>query len=180
MKYFFLTVLALLTFGFFGAVQASPKHDVKARAAMDVFGKQIAKEYQLELLNTGLGSLADSSKGLWALNLVSHENQTLEQGRELATAIAKKLVQKVYTDPLFADYCRIEARPGGSSAVKQEYVAFRLAYWDKNVNRPLHPYLAQIRLVDGSLYFHYADPKTQALQEPIVEALNLPADNRST
>lgn len=159
-----LTVAGLLM----GAKHIGPSYDTKPRYALDAFAKKLAKQHHLEFLNSGLGGLAGAKQGIWALSLVSREQMTLDEGRKLATAITRQLLHKVFTDPLFARYCQKSCR-AGSEELKPEHVAFRLAFWDENTDRPLYPYLAQVRLAEGKLYFHYADPKTQALQEPIVE-----------
>jgi len=158
-----------------GATHYGPAYDTRPRYALDAFAKELAREYQLEFLNSGLGALADAEQGIWALSLVSRQEITLEQGRQLATAIAHKLLDKVFTDPLFAQYCQKRNR-FHKDELKREYVAFRLAFWDKKTNRPHYPFLAQIRLADGNLYYHYADPETQALQAPIVEILDSCSD----
>lgn len=64
-----------------------------------------------------------------------------------------------------------EKYPRESAIVKNEMMSFRLAFWDENMERSFYPYLAQIQLVDHKLYYYYADPKTQALLDPIVEPL---------
>jgi hypothetical protein len=153
-----------------GATHGGPKWDRRPRYALDAFAKVLAKEHQLEFLNSGVGLIADADRAIWAISLVSRRQMTLEQGRQFATAIAHKLYRKVLNDPLFGQYCQEMSSFYSSSEVKKEYVAFRLAFWDKNTNRPLYPFLAQIRLADGNLFYHYADPETQALQPPIVEA----------
>lgn len=158
-------IAVLLTACFLmGATHIGPAYDTRPRYAVDIFGKALAKEYQLEFLNGGLGDLADSKQGIWALNLVSRQEMTIEQGRQLAISIACKFLDKVYKDPLFASSCQKKG-----TSLKKEHVAFRLAFWDKNTDRPSYPFLAQIRLADGKLYYHYADPETLVLQEPIVE-----------
>lgn len=153
-----------------GATHIGPKYDTRPRYALDAFAKELARQYKLEFLNSGLGSLADAKQGIWGLSLVSRQQMTLEEGRAFANEIADKLIAQVFKDPLFAKYCQKSA-PYHGPELKKEHVAFRLAFWDKNTDRPLFPYLAQIRLADGKLYYHYANPETQALQEAIEEDL---------
>lgn len=171
MKLINAVILPCLACCLMGATHIGPKYDTRPRYALDAFGERLAKAYQLEFLNSGLGLLADAKEGIWALNLVSREQMTIEEGRQLAKAISQKLLCKVFQDPLFAQYCL--KSDGKDTTLRKEHVAFRLAFWDKDTNRPLYPYLAQIRLADGNLYYHYADPETQALQEPLVEALDI-------
>ena len=59
--------------------------------------------------------------------------------------------------------------------VNMNQIGFKIAYWDKNVERPQAPHLAEIRFIGRILYYYEADPKTQALrlvlQEPYDEAM---------
>ncbi len=151
-----------------GATHVGPAYATRPYYVVDNFGKALAREHRLEFLNGGLGSLAEARQGIWALNLVSRQQMTLEEGRQLARDISCKFLDKVCKDPVFASYCRKTGSP-----LKKECVAFRLAFWDKNTDRPSYPFLAQIRLADGKLYYHYADPDTLILQEPIVEDLDV-------
>lgn len=166
-------ILPVIGLCLMGATHIGPAFDTKPRNALDTFATKLAKEYQLEFLNSGSGPLADSKQGIWALNLVSRQPVTLEQGRLLATAIAHKLLDKVFKDPLFAQYCQKVQTSFRGPELKKEYVAFRLAFWDENTNRPQSPFLAQIRFADGNLYYYFADPVTQALNPPIIEVLDL-------
>lgn len=163
--------LPLTSFFLLGATHLGPTYSTRPLYALDAFGKGLAKEYRLQFLNSGTGRLADAEKGIWAISLVSRQQMTLEEGRQLATAIAHTLLDKVFKDPSFARYCQETSTRHRGPELKKEYIGFRLAFWDENTNRSSYPFLAQIRLADGKLYFHYADPETQALQDPIVEAL---------
>lgn len=141
--------------------------------SLDAFMKGFAKKHQLELINkTGCGAGLHS---IWGVSVASEQNMTLDEGRKLASELAYNLLYKMYHEPSFTKYCT-EWHKKCPNPINDN-MTFRIAYWDKNVNRPLYPYLAQIRMEEGKLFFHYADPKTQALQEPIVEtleSLNLP------
>lgn len=134
---------------------------------MDKLGEEIACEHQLKLLHVGLGEMADAKKADWGFHFVSNQKMTIEEVRPLLAAISCQLLNCIYTDSHFSSYYQIRHRE-----LNEELIAFRLAFWDEHVNRPLFPYLAQVRLADGNVYYHYADPKTQILQEPIVESLS--------
>lgn len=49
--------------------------------------------------------------------------------------------------------------------------AIKIAYWDEEMNRPLLPYIADVRLQEGNITYYTADPITQALQVHLVESL---------
>lgn len=146
-----------------------PAYDRRLREALDIFANELAKKHKLHFLNSGV-DFSGSSKSIWAINLVSHQTLTIEEARKLAAELSYQLLYKTYHDPLFTNYFKMDRNPNVSE-MKNEYVGFRLTFWDQNTNRPLDPFVAQIRLKDGNLYYHYADPKTQVLQEPVVEPL---------
>ena len=166
-------ILALLLVATFliSATHVGPKFDTRPRSHLDIFAKQYAREHSLTFINTGCGSLADAKEGVWIVNLTSNQKLTIEEARQAATDLAFQLLHMVHHDPSFANYCKVSASPHSSTEIKDEYVGFQLTFWDQDTNRPLNPYIAQIRLADGNLYYHYADQYTQALQSPIVESL---------
>lgn len=169
----FLLAINLLT----SATHIGPKYDTRPRNHLDIFAKQYAVDHQLTFLNTGIGSLIDAKEGVWIINLISRQMLTIKEGRRLAADLTFQLLYKIYHDPSFANYCKVAADFYRSAELKDEYVGFSITFWDQDTNRPLDPYLAQIRLVDGNLYYYYADPKTQKLQKPVLEpltSLNLP------
>ncbi len=168
-----MAILAVLLIAplLLGSRHSGPAYDRHARESLDAFAQEFAKKHQLKFLNTGVGSLADAKEGIWIINFVSNQTLTIEEARLFAADLTYQLLYKVYHDRLFINYCKISAPFHKSADMREEYVGFRLAFWDQNTNRPLYPCVAQIRLADGNLYYHYANPNTQALQEPLVESL---------
>lgn len=155
--------------------QQSP--DAPLYQSIDQFAKKWAKQHQMQFLNSSCGILSNGQNVLWDISLVSRQQLTLEEAREVAKDLTHSFLCKVYHDPLFAQDCQESFRAKGDKELREEYVGFRLAFWDQNMDRPLFPYVAQVRLADGCLFIHYADPQTQALQDPLVEpleALKLP------
>jgi hypothetical protein len=160
--------------------------DKKTYESIDAFTKDFVKKHHLKALSQT--ACRQTKRSLWSLNLMSNQALNLEDGRKLAKELAFGLLYKINNEPLFHQYLKFRSdyykdlpnwagTDAASPEIKKEYVAFRLSFWDSNSNRPLFPHLAQIRLEDGFFYFHYADPSTQALQDPIVESLeslNLP------
>ena len=145
-----------------------PKEEQRVWRAYDAFAAQFAKQFQLELLNTGLGSMMDTPRVKWAMSLVDHRQMTQDQLRPSLLQMIDTVWSKVKTDPAFA--AKLDSYPK-KETLHPEMIGFKIAFWDADVNRPLHPYLAQVRVTGEKISYFYADPKTQALQEPIVETL---------
>lgn len=174
LKKIFKLIGTLSCIFFCSAAHYGPKYQVKTMETLDRFGINLAKKYDLTFLNSGSGILVGHEMGTWALNFTSCKNMKLEEARPLAVEMVQAVLSKMYSDPLFANYIAISSK--GSKWLPKELdntlIGFKISFWDKNVDRPLHPYLAQVRFAEGKVHYHYADPKTQALQEPIVETLN--------
>lgn len=151
-----------------------PEYEIKARKSLDRFGDALARQLGLYFLNSGsIEPLIGSKNCKWGLSLMCRRSLTLEEARPLANSIAHALLYQLHHNDVYAN-CLMETAKHHwreSPKIKDEYVGFRLAFWDANMDRPLKPYLAQIRFADGNFYYHYADPVTQALQEPIVEPI---------
>ncbi len=48
-------------------------------------------------------------------------------------------------------------------------MGIKLSFWDEEVNRRPFPYVSLIKVMDNRIFYYYADPTTQKLQEPIIE-----------
>ncbi len=119
-------------------------------------------------------------------SLADDRKLTLEQGKRLAAEMLKMTLDLGLSTPIYERYfkeLKADYQTYTNSSTMQRAAAkvpervtpdlfgFKVGFWDENVDRPLYPYLAQIRAAAGKVYFYYADPKTQALQEPPAEAL---------
>ncbi len=158
-----------------------PLYDRTPRNALSEAAIAIGSPLHLNLIAAGLGDIAgatSSSLTPWGLLFTSPDKLTLDQARPIINKISTELLEKIYKDPSFANYS-IEALKRypkmNYPPVTNKSLAIRIDFWDENVDRPLHPYIAEIRLVEEKIYYYYADPKTQGLQEPfLVEPFSAP------
>ena len=54
-----------------------------------------------------------------------------------------------------------------------EHIAFRISFWDENIDRQPQPYIAEIRCIDGKLTYFTADENqfiSQVFEETFDEA----------
>ena len=134
--------------------------------------KKIASENGQELIfsDKGLEVALEGKDLLWAFVVVDSRNMTLEEAKQLAAHMLKTILEAVRAElPLFEDYfirLNREYPERDPSHLSPRNFGFRVAFWDKNMDRPFPPYIAQIQAVDGWVSFYYADPKTQALEQP--------------
>lgn len=165
--------IALLVLAFFpslvsGFHYSGRPFEVKPNQALEVVGRQVAAMYDLCLLNISFGELADAKQAKWALSFTSRAKMTIPDVRPMVATMIRTFLFKIYQDPVFLEYYQ---KSTTSKQLGNDSVAFKLAFWDENVDRPLAPFLAQVRYADGVVYYHYANPSTQALQEPVVETI---------
>lgn len=173
----FLSALAFFSAFFFSPLQALPErsgplYDSLPRGLLDCFAEKLGSPYGLKVLLSGTGETIAKSKhrGLWAIHFVSQQTLTIEEARPMATYMAEELINFIYTNPSFTDYfAQLRYPPNDKKKPALTDMGFRIAFWDENVNRPQRPYVAEIYLADGVLSYFYANPDTQALENPVVE-----------
>lgn len=166
-----LTTLCSFIGGFYKS--EAVVYDEEARAKMTRFGTSWAKKNGMVFLKTALGSLVDSEEGTWCLNIASDRNMTIEEARGMVNELAASMWSFVNRDPVYKKSLKLNSEMLSKLSPHLTYdcIAFKIAFWDSNIDRPLYPNLAQIQLKEGKLLFFYADPQTQALKEPITEGV---------
>ena len=86
------------------------------------------------------------------------------------------------TSQLYKDYIKErstwEKKPYPSPTPIPEQFAYRISFWDENIDRPVAPYIAEIRLFDGELSYFTAD-ENQQLVLTFEEAFGDPLQVRS-
>lgn len=144
-------------------------YEKQAQEALRIEGQKLHKQYDLTLLSIGLGTIAHAPNNVsYGMLFSSPKKLTLEEGINLAKTVDLALLNTVYQNPVFAKFCEYQ---GYGRVVDQNFLGIRIAFWDENVDRPLYPYLAEIRIFEGNIYCYYADPKTSALEkDPIIQS----------
>jgi hypothetical protein len=126
------------------------------RHSLERYGLQVAEKNHLQLLLVGSVNEVFSD---YCMLFTSDKEMTLEEGKALAVPLAQNLLNEVLHNSAVANFV---ANDRGKPP-QANNIGFKIAFWDKEVNRPNHLYLAQITLSAGILYFYEADPKTQKL-----------------
>lgn len=153
---------------------SGPEYERIPRNNLSKAAITIGAPYHLKVIGASLGHIAGATHAqhvTWGLMFTSPDKLTLKEAKPMVTNVTRELLKVMYKDPSFANYFSESLRLGSSytlRVVTDNELAFRIDFWDENVDRPLYPYVAQIRLLQSKLYYHYADPKTQGLQEPFL------------
>lgn len=166
--FFILSICALLGLSSYGCARdkyTGPPSTVAIDLMLDKYATDYGKAHNMELIQ--IGKFKESSHqmrfGIW---LRAYSPVTLQAGRDLAAALVSNLWQTLKESPKAHTYFE-----DTKQSIPKEYrnemcvqnVGVKIAYWDKDVNRPLPPHLAEISFYDGKFHYYQADPKTQAL-----------------
>ena len=166
-KSFFLLLFAFLIF------TSSNKQGDAVNKSAEKKGKEIAQTLNFEFLWFGTGHMIDTYQHIFTWSFVSQHKWRIEESRTIIIYMVDILWKHVNDDKVFLDYQLYMKTfdPKTKPYLYPERIGFKLSFWDDNYDRPLTPYLAQIIYMNEKFYYYYADQKTQALQEPIVETL---------
>lgn len=138
------------------------------------YGESIAKKYHMRYLNKGVGSCVDSRKVIWDLSIMCNYQWTVDQARPYVIAIIQEFYHKACTDPIMQReiYECIKRDIIPNEPFTMAHVGLKLAFWDKDVNRPPQPYVSRIIVAEGEIRYYMANPKDQSLQPPQVETID--------
>lgn len=171
-------LIGMLMFSIAGeASQTSPWQggwDVNAAVnQLEHFGKHLAKRYHMEYLNKGVGTVVESRKVIWDLSLMSHHPMTIEQARPVIVSMMNEFWQKATQDPYMQReiYELRTQKILPDLVLTPESLGLKIAFWDKDVNRPLPPYLGRIIVAEGKIRYYMANPRDQSLEQPTVETM---------
>jgi hypothetical protein len=103
-----------------------------------------------------------------ALDFALRGSQTtlgIDQARALAARCNKELLSFAQTSQVYKDYIKERStwirEPYPSPTPIPEQFGYRISFWDENVDRPVAPYIAEIRLLDTRLTYFTADDNQQ-------------------
>jgi hypothetical protein len=135
-----------------------------------IFAQNLAKKYKMEYLNIGVGTIVDSNVVALDTSLVDHRSLTLEQARPIVVAMIRDLLHEVYHNPAYAAYLKKNGQEIAwyDPVLSPKRFGIKIAFWDKDVNRPSPPYLSQIKISEGLIHYFYANPD-QSLGTPFTE-----------
>ncbi len=147
------------------------KEDVAINNRKERFGVGIAKKYNMEFLLVGGQPLIGNQKTRWAVSLLNRNQLTLEQARPLVKNIICEFIYEIKTQPVYRQWMLFMKKEYSKwdTDINSSKLGFKIGFWNQNVDRPLAPYLAHILVADRTVKYYYADPNTQALQEPPIE-----------
>lgn len=161
----FSSTICFIITGCSGGKYVGVKDEVNVFWALDNYGERTAKANGMKLVV--VGDITDGPNYIdYCLSFRSLKKMTLDEGRIFATNLVENFWQMIQNDPSIRVYA--EHRRQKSPYYPKEYVLERvgckIAFWDKDINRPKSPYLAEIFFRDKEFHYYEADPKTQELR----------------
>ena len=174
LKYLQALIICALTFFGGAKVYAGPFWEQRMEKELESTGKSLAKENQIDLLLacSGILDVAHSQGVGFALSFVDHRRMTIEEVRPIIAVIFKTLLDKATNHSAFLEYLKqTDTHVHNPTPPLPERIGIKLAFWDAKNDRYLNPALAQVRVADGKVFYYYADPKTQALTDPVVQTI---------
>ena len=164
MKYYFFattnTIITslLLAFLTFSCSHHEGSINRNMYLALDNYGRKIATENSMKYLYQG-------NKGLpcYFMTFSSGSNMSIDQGRALIIGVTASFLHMIPEDPDIKAF--LEANKTQSYCqTGLENTGIRIDFWDKDMNRLKHPYLAEVLLINKTISYFEADPTTQALR----------------
>ena len=145
---------------------SGPQYEADLYQMIDDYAVAYGKNNNTELIHVGNFAYSSNSIrfGMW---LRCYAAEELQQGRNRAITLAcdfyNMLQQNKIVSNYFAELKRYYALDSADE-INLYTIGIKIAYWDKQVNRPQPPYLAEITFLDEKFHYYQADPETQALK----------------
>lgn len=132
--------------------------------AIDNYGQSLAKKTGMQFLLVGNST---NERGIvYCLTMRRYPKETLNEARILGANLVEEFVHMLQKSKEVKDYLKEmkATRPWLPNVFSLEDVGYRVDYWDKDINRPLPPYIAEIMFESGTFSYYEAEPETQKLK----------------
>ncbi len=144
---------------------------------MDEFANIQVKKHDMKLLGTCIyGILVDYKPCTWCFKTMSQKKMTLDEGKKLANQMVAEYCEYIIKNPEFREHTLATRKRQPiifhHEDLNPSQIGFKIAFWDKDVNRPKKPYLAEIRFVNKQIHYYVANDETQALEELEIEPID--------
>ncbi len=129
--------------------------------ALFSFLGQCCKKFDLGLLAMGDVGPTYNDRSVYGFALVGRQLKNFDDARKLASICAKDSFDFIRKEKgcleqiAFQSSLDFPIHP--SSTPVPEHIAFRISFWDENIDRPVQPYIAEIRYFDGVFKYYTAD-----------------------
>lgn len=147
---------------------ADPQYCNDVFSSLRKYAIKLAERNHMKCLNSGIGEAIHNEKAAWSINLLSPHQWTVEEARPIVVNMIDDFFCLVYTNQFFPVYLREQHKISPKHFNKVlgiDCIAFKIGFWNENIDRYLPPYLAQVLVQEGKIIYYQANPKDQSLQE---------------
>jgi hypothetical protein len=93
--------------------------------------------------------------------LMGYQQLTLNEAKQIGSRCCKECLHFISSDKDCCTFLREQSTKKyaihPSPTAIPEHIAFRISFWDENIDRPIQPYIAEIRCFDGVFKYYTAD-----------------------
>lgn len=160
-----IAILALIS-PFFEKKYSGPKYESDLYYLIDDYSTSWGKKNKCDVLKVGNFD-RDHYKFPFGVWLRCDAEDNLIQGRARATQFVHDFYAMLQENEIVNEYLSENTKiykTGVYAKRDLNSIGVKIAYWDKNVNRPQKPSLAEITFLDGEFRYYEADPVNQALK----------------
>ncbi len=139
----------------------SPPNLFQIGVALFEFEKRFSEKNDLFVVATGTVGETRKDDRAFDFALRGDTGKTLDQARKLAASCSIELLEFVRKNQICLDYLKDRSTwkctKDRTSFPEPRHLAFRISFWDENVDRQPAPYIAEIRLIDEKFKYFIAD-----------------------
>jgi hypothetical protein len=154
---------------FWNLFYKSPRENVEVavKSMVEEYAKAYCKANDMQFL--GLGNFLEGRNKIeFAMRLRSFSKQELQEVRSQAIALVQNFYKKVQTDESPKIYVeslkQLFPRQYSEISVSDlDLIGVKIVFWDKNFDRPVPPYVAEMVFYNKTFHYYEADPNTQSL-----------------
>jgi len=135
------------------------------RASMTKWGQAEARASQMTFFMNE--NVTDSPDVLFCLSFLDDHKKTLDEAKAFVRGFFARYVAFLETDPAVLAYCQslntFNSAWFPSTKPREGMIAFKIAYWDKEMNRYPSPYISEVVFAERTFFYYDADPATGEL-----------------
>jgi hypothetical protein len=125
------------------------------------FEKKFADANGLKVVTSGTAGEHDRDSRAFDFVLCGWQCITLDKAKLLAATCSKELLDFVRNNQVCLDYMKDRSTWAGmddrSTFPEPRHLAFRISFWDENIDRQPAPYIAEIRVVGEKFKYFTSD-----------------------
>ncbi len=141
----------------------------ESQSAWQQITKKMSSKHQFKILNHATCYFKPDLK-FWGVLFSNSNSMTIDQARYVMVDMVQNCLNSIYQESIFKE-ALLEHPSQKEINIKtiEQYLGIKVATWDKDVNRPMRPYIADMIYQNGSISYFYANPDTQALELALTE-----------